>query len=170
MSKRIYISQNTNNKTIDQIMSERENAIAKIKQMVGTDIEIVNALFKDIPQDSNQLWYLGRSLELMSTADYVYFVEGWQDTNLNKIEYLCSVEYGIKNLIDIPLPKLIKLYKGMSKEEFLEYIKNKGYNETEIKRLKLRYVNNKTYKEIASFEGVEISTIEKFFQRIKKKV
>lgn len=168
--KKVYISQRMQGKSIDQLLTERELAVLKVKQMVGPDVEIVNALFKDVPIDVNPLWYLGRSLELLSTADYVYFVEGWQEHNTSKIEYLCATEYGIKELIDIPLPKLIKLYKGMSKEEFMEYIKTKAYNDKEIKRLKMRYVNNKTYKEIASYEGVEISTIEKFFQRFKKKV
>lgn len=78
--------------------------------------------------------------------------------------------YIIKEFVDLIKTKVIKLYKGMSKDDFNNYIKDKDFTELEIRRLKLRYVKKKTYQEIADIECVELSAINKFFQRLKKKL
>lgn len=66
--------------------------------------------------------------------------------------------------------KYITLYKGMPIEEFEIYCQDKGFNTLEITRLKYKYVDMKTYKEIADIECVEQLSIKKFFQRINKKI
>lgn len=46
--------------------------------------------------DVPPLWYIGKSLELMSTADIVYFTEGWERYRGCRIEHLAAYEYNIK--------------------------------------------------------------------------
>ena len=44
------------------------------------------------------LWFLGKSLELLSTADVAYFAEGWNEFRGCKIEHTCAVEYDINRI------------------------------------------------------------------------
>lgn len=41
------------------------------------------------------LWFLGKSLELLSTADIAYFAKGWDSARGCKIEHDCAVAYNI---------------------------------------------------------------------------
>ena len=60
--------------------------------------ELIESLFTDAPNGSAPLWYLARSLELLSSADYVIFADGWATARGCRIEHRCAVEYGIKIL------------------------------------------------------------------------
>ena len=40
-------------------------------------------------------YVLGKSLELLSTADVAYFCKGWDEYRGCKIEHTCATEYGI---------------------------------------------------------------------------
>ena len=85
-------------KTDEQILQEREKAIAAAKQKVGDDVEVINSFFKDAPHDAKPLWFLGKSLELLSSADVAYFVPGWSKYRGFKIEHECAVQYGIDRI------------------------------------------------------------------------
>ncbi len=45
-------------KTDEQILQEREKAIAAAKQKVGDDVEVIDSFFKDAPHDAKQLQQL----------------------------------------------------------------------------------------------------------------
>lgn len=47
------------------------------------------------PADARPLWFLGKSLELLSTADIAYFADGWTYSRGCRVEHLCAIEYGI---------------------------------------------------------------------------
>ena len=51
---------------------------------------------KDSPHDAKPLWFLGKSLELLSTADVSVFAKNWENTRGCRIEHECAVQYGIK--------------------------------------------------------------------------
>ena len=91
--KRLFISQPMRDKTNDQILAEREKAIQSAKEHTGDNIEIIDSFFQDAPINARPLWFLGKSLELLSTADVVYFAPGWKDARGCKIEHQCAVEY-----------------------------------------------------------------------------
>jgi hypothetical protein len=55
-----------------------------------------NEVFKDAPVDARPLWFLGKSIELLSVADAAYFAKDWDKYRGCKIEHSCAVEYGIK--------------------------------------------------------------------------
>lgn len=93
-----FISQPMRDKTNDEIESERAAAVARIKEICGDDVEVIDSFFKDAPHDAKPLWFLGKSLELLSTADVAYFCAGWEKYRGCRIEHDCCVEYGISIL------------------------------------------------------------------------
>lgn len=96
--KKLFISQPMNGKTDEEILAEREKAIAEAQRMVGEPVEVIDSFFQSAPVDARPLWFLGKSLELLSTADVAYFAAGWQDARGCKIEHTCAVEYGIDRI------------------------------------------------------------------------
>ena len=98
--KKLFISQPMRDKTDEQILAEREKAIESAKRNFGEDIEVIDSFFKDAPHYAKPLWFLGKSLELLSTADIAYFVKGWENYRGCKIENTCAIEYGIEVIED----------------------------------------------------------------------
>lgn len=103
---KVFISQPMNGKTDEEILRERDNTIKKIKSIIPEEIDvtIIDSFFghgNAIPFDSNRpLWFLGKSLELLSTADAAYFCEGWDSARGCMIEHQCCLSYGIEILED----------------------------------------------------------------------
>ena len=95
MAERVFISQPMNGLSNEKIESERAKAVGYIKACLGDDVEIIDSFFKDAPHDATPLWYLAESIHLLATADYVYFVDGWQHARGCIIEHLCASTYGI---------------------------------------------------------------------------
>lgn len=93
--KKLFISQPMNGKTDEEILKEREHAIKAAQECVSDNVEVIDSFFKSAPADVKPLWFLGKSLELLSTADIAYFANGWQNARGCKIEYECAKEYGI---------------------------------------------------------------------------
>lgn len=98
--KKLFISQPMRGKTDEEILKEREEAIEEAKKIYGKDIEVIDSFFQNAPVDAKPLWFLGKSIELLSTADAVYFAEGWEKTRGCIIEHECAVRYGIPILKD----------------------------------------------------------------------
>ena len=100
--KKVFISQPMKDKTNEQILSERNRAIEVVKGMhPGEDVEIIDSFFKDAPHDAKPLWYLSKSLELLSEADVAVFIKGWSEYRGCKIEFTCATEYGIPTVTDV---------------------------------------------------------------------
>ena len=93
--KKLFISQPMKDKTDDEILKERENAIKKAEEKIGEPVEVIDSFFQSAPADARPLWFLGKSLELLSIADMAYFVDGWTEARGCRVEHLCAVEYGI---------------------------------------------------------------------------
>lgn len=93
--KRLFISQPMNGKTNEEIFAEREKAIKSAQEFLGEEVEVIDSFFKDAPHDARPLWYLSKSLELLSTADVAYFCKDWDKFRGCRIENKCAVEYGI---------------------------------------------------------------------------
>lgn len=93
---RVFISQPMNGKTDEEILRERDEAIKEIKKNISGDIEVIDSFFQSAPTDARPLWFLGKSLELLSTADIAYFCRGWDLARGCRIEHQCCLEYGIK--------------------------------------------------------------------------
>lgn len=97
---KVFISQPMVDKLNEEIEKERERIINEISELTGNDdIEIIDSFFKGAPHDSKPLWFLGKSFELLSTADLAYFAKGWKKYRGCRMEYQACKEYGI-NYID----------------------------------------------------------------------
>lgn len=93
---KIFISQPMRDKTDEEILKERERAIAVIKEKFGdNEVEVLDTFFTDHKEDSNPLEFMGRSIIYLGRANMAYFIKGWNEARGCRIEHLCATEYGI---------------------------------------------------------------------------
>ena len=85
-------------KTDEEILAVRAKAIKSAEEMTGEPVKVIDSFFQSAPADAKPLWFLGKSLELLSTADVAYFAEGWNEFRGCKIEHTCAVEYNIDRI------------------------------------------------------------------------
>lgn len=97
---KVFISQPMRGKSEGEILAERNSIIADIKAEYGYETEIVDSFFEDAPVDARPLWFLGKSLEKLSTADKAFFADGWQEARGCKIEHDAAESYGIEIICD----------------------------------------------------------------------
>lgn len=89
---KVFISQPMKDLSEEEIRHNRMKAVKKIKSLYGDDAEIIDSF---IEGEGNSLWFLGKSIELLSTADVAYFLKGWNTARGCRIEYMCASDYGI---------------------------------------------------------------------------
>lgn len=77
-----------------------KKAIESAERNLGEPVEVIDSFFQNAPADARPLWFLGKSLELLSTADIAYFAKGWEDARGCRIENQCAIEYGIEVIED----------------------------------------------------------------------
>ena len=94
--KKLFISQPMKGKTNEEIRKEREDAVFCAKELMGDEIEVIDSFFENAPHDARPLWFLGKSLELLSAADCAYFAEGWNDYRGCRIEHEIAKAYGVE--------------------------------------------------------------------------
>lgn len=98
---KVFISQPMKDKSKEEILAERERAIANVQyEYPNEKIEVLDSYFTDEPpKDNNRALYcLGKSFELLSYADVAYFVQGWNWYRGCKMEHMAALNYGIKVL------------------------------------------------------------------------
>ncbi len=98
--KKLFVSQPMKDKSDEEILKERENAIKSAEELLEEPVELIDSFFQSAPADARPLWFIGKSLELLSTADIAFFAKGWEDARGCKIEHTCAVEYGITTIVD----------------------------------------------------------------------
>ena len=98
--KRLFISQPMRGKTNEEILAVRAKAIESAERNLGEKVEVIDSFFQNAPADAKPLWYLGKSLELLSTADVVYFTKDWENYRGCRIENICAIEYGMELVIE----------------------------------------------------------------------
>lgn len=96
--KKLFISQPMKGKTDEEILKERETAIEQAEELLKEPVEVIDSFFKGAPADAKPLWFLGKSLELLSNADVAYFAKGWEEARGCKIEHESCLAYGIKTI------------------------------------------------------------------------
>lgn len=93
---KVFISQPMRDKTDEQIKQERNRAISIIKNKFDDDVEILDSFFEDAPHNAAPLWFLGKSILVLSKADIAYFVGQWREYRGCKAENYLAKEYGIR--------------------------------------------------------------------------
>lgn len=97
---RLFISQPMRGKTDEEIIVTREKAIESARKHFSEPVEVIDSFFQGAPADAKPLWYLAKSLELLSTADVAYFAKDWEKYRGCRIENTCAIEYGIDVIED----------------------------------------------------------------------
>ena len=92
---KVFISQPMNGKTNEEIAKEREELTEFAKAKLGSEVEIIDSFFKDAPHDAKPLWFLGKSFELLSTADACVFADGYEKARGCVMEHKACESYGI---------------------------------------------------------------------------
>ena len=98
--KKLFISQPMRDKTDEEILAVRKKAIESAERLLNEQVEVIDSFFQNAPAGARPLWYIGKSLELLSTADVAYFAKGWQEARGCRIENTCAIEYGVAVIED----------------------------------------------------------------------
>lgn len=93
--KKLFISQSMKGKTDEEILAERNEALKAATELLNEPVELIDSFFEGAPHDAKPLWFLGKSIELLSTADVAYFANGWENYRGCNIEHECAIQYGI---------------------------------------------------------------------------
>lgn len=108
MSKKVMVSQPMAGRTIEDILSKRNETREALKRL-GFD-EVVDTVFFDLVSCKTRLmengithpdlYLLGRTLIAMSECDAVFFCHGWESARGCQIEYVTAEAYGLKIMIE----------------------------------------------------------------------
>jgi len=98
--KKLFISQPMKDKTDEEILAVREKAIQAAQEVVGDDVEVLDSFFQGAPHDAKPLWFLGKSFQILSQADVVFFAKGWDQYRGCKMEHEAAKQYGIDAIIE----------------------------------------------------------------------
>lgn len=104
LPKLFFISQPMADKTDVEIAAERTMIKERIKREINPAAIFINSVLdrekmkkeiKDKKVKSESLYYLAKSLKLLSTADMAVFATGWEDVRGCRIEETAARQYGI---------------------------------------------------------------------------
>ena len=100
--KKLFISQPMRDKTDDEILAVRCEAIRAAKKYLGEEVEVIDSFFQGVLHVGNKgLYLLGKSLELMSAADVVYFAKDWEKYRGCVLEQSAALAYGLEILYEV---------------------------------------------------------------------
>ena len=96
----VFISQPMVGLTNDELKKYRLKVLDMIQRRYPTEKIrfITNPLIANLPHDDNSIvWYLGKSLECIASANLVFFSKDWES------DYICSLEHAICRYYNIPI-------------------------------------------------------------------
>ena len=95
----VFISQPMSYKSKDEILETRERIIKKVKDYFQTDdLKFMKSYFevKHSKRLKNEnLYFLSKSLKVLSKSDVIIMASGWEDSRGCRIEYECARLYDI---------------------------------------------------------------------------
>ena len=97
--KKLFISQPMRGLKDEEILKAREEIRKKAEKEIGEPVELIDSFIKEYPGEINKsvpVYYLGKSIQLLSQADIAYFGGDWRNARGCKIEYVIATTYGIK--------------------------------------------------------------------------
>lgn len=96
---KVFISMGMKSKSTEQVRQEMQNVFEQIQRELP-EAELIDSIVDGADShiakegDSVGLWYLGKSLELMSQADIVFFVDDYHNFRGCRVEKMCAKAYG----------------------------------------------------------------------------
>lgn len=101
---KVFISQPMNGLSDLQIEKDRARVIEGLYSYGyrSDEITVIDTFIEEnVPDNVNsELWYLGKSLELLADADMAVFAKGWSNARRCRIEFKCAKEYGISYICE----------------------------------------------------------------------
>ena len=94
--KKVFISQPMKDKTDEEIKAVRAAVSKHVANLYNDEAEIIDSFFEGAPHDAKPLWFLGKSFELLSTADIAVFVDNWSEYRGCVMENEACTKYGIE--------------------------------------------------------------------------
>lgn len=101
--RRLFVSQPMRGKTEDEIIEARDKAIERLSRRLNEGFEVAESYFtEDEPKDvkNSGVYWLGKSLELLSECDLVLFIGDWMSYRGCVVEYDACINYGIEIMED----------------------------------------------------------------------
>lgn len=96
--KKLFISQPMRRLTNEEILKTREEIKVRAEKTLGEKVEVLDSFISEYPGETNKqipVWYLGKSIEILSKADIAYFGGEWKNARGCKIEHEVAKNYGI---------------------------------------------------------------------------
>ncbi len=97
---KIFVSQPMADRSDEDILKEREAMFDIADRLTGKAVERIESFYPGAPYGAKPLWFLGKALEKLSTADAVIFAPGWEKARGCIMEHEAAVRYGIPILVD----------------------------------------------------------------------
>ena len=97
--KKLFISQPMRGLKDEEILKAREEIRKKAEKEIGELVELIDSFIKEYPGEINKsvpVYYLGKSIQLLSQADIAYFGGDWRNARGCLIEHEVARQYGIK--------------------------------------------------------------------------
>ena len=94
--KKAMIAQPMNGLTDEEILLVKSDATKRLNEL---GFEVVNTFFEfgELPYVKNKpLFYLAKSIEILSKCDVVYFCKGWESARGCKCEHEVAKAYGME--------------------------------------------------------------------------
>ena len=90
---KVMISQPMGHKNPEHIRWERKDLVEKLQEQGHYVVDTV--FTEEEPKGCDEaMYYLAKSIEVMSKVDAVVFMRGWQNARGCKIEHQVAVDYG----------------------------------------------------------------------------
>lgn len=102
--KKLFVIQPMTGFTDEQVYAARAIAKKEAEEIVGEELELIDQYVQDDPpegmysEERQRFWYLGHSIQLLGTTDYVITVKGFEHAPGCVTEYGICERYGIKIL------------------------------------------------------------------------
>lgn len=94
--KKVFLCQPMYGKTDEEVIKERYEITVKLR-LKGYDV-IDSYITED---NNNPVYLLGESIKLLSLADYIYLMPGWENGRGCKIEKQVADSYAIPTLKEV---------------------------------------------------------------------
>ena len=97
--KKLFISQPMRGLKDEEILKAREEIRKKAEKEIGEPVKLIDSFIKDYPGEINKhvpVFYLGKSIQLLSQADIAYCGGDWRNARGCLIEHEVATQYGIK--------------------------------------------------------------------------
>ena len=92
---KVFISQCMAGKTNEEIILERSLLVSKLE---NKGYQVIDSVLNI---DANPVYLLGKSIELLSEADFIYLMPGWENGRGCRIEKLVADNYEIPILEEV---------------------------------------------------------------------